>query len=158
MPRLELAWLLRHPHTPNTRNHSLLWCTVPQTMTSLPVLFRGCREESHPSSSVYEAPVKTRFFKQTPFHSYTVKIPIHCAHITKWLALGLKGKHYSPKTRMSRMVNAQPILGNWLPSHLWPYHGQNDPTQPTTTQIMGERQPLILRLCRGEPRPNQEGM
>ena len=38
-------------------------------MTPLLELFRGCREEIHPSSSVCEAPAHTRFVKQaqTPF-------------------------------------------------------------------------------------------
>ena len=51
-PTLELAWLLRHPHTPNTRNQSLLCYTVPQALHSLLVLFRGDGEEGQPSSSV----------------------------------------------------------------------------------------------------------
>ena len=34
-------------------------------MTSLWVLFKGCGEEIHPSSSIYVVPKPTRFVKQT---------------------------------------------------------------------------------------------
>ena len=51
-PTPELAWLLRHPHTPNIRNQSLLCYTIPQALHSLPVIFRGCGEEIQPSRFV----------------------------------------------------------------------------------------------------------
>ena len=67
-PTPDLAWLLKN-YTPNTRKHSLLCYTVPQAMPSLPVLFKVCKEENHPSRLVCEVPSHTKFIKQvqTPF-------------------------------------------------------------------------------------------
>ena len=67
-PTPDLARLL-NICTPNTRKHPLIFYIVPQTMPSLPVLFKVCKEVNQPSRLAYEVPSHTRFIKQvqTPF-------------------------------------------------------------------------------------------
>ena len=105
-PAQELSWLLRHPHTPNTRKHPLLFYVVPRAMPSIPVLFRGCREESQPSSFVCEAHAHTRFIKHTqaPFQSQTVQRPTTTEYTTIHSSRFWRGTHH----------RGQIGYGNWL--------------------------------------------
>ena len=141
MPTLELDWLLRHPHTPNTRSHSLLWCTIPRDMTSLPVLFKGCIEYNQPSSSVYEDPAKHEVFQADSFpllHSPKTN-PLYTQRKTNHSHLwGLK-ENTTEHNRNDNLGNTQLRLSNSTPESFlalsWPKRLNNNPKQP---KIRGE--------------------
>ena len=118
-PAPELSWLPGHPHTPNTRNQSLLYCTVPEALTSLPMLFRGCGEKIQPSSYIYEAPKHTKFIKHTKSSfplPYSPKTN-HSIHIAKSSNSQLWGRkaNTTEQNRGDNLGNTQLWLGNLIP-------------------------------------------
>ena len=132
-PAPELAWLLKHPHAPNTRKHPLLCYTVPRAMPSLLVLFRGCKEEIQPSSSVCEAPSHTRFVKQaqTPFpHPEIAQRQTNSVH-TATIVLDWRGKHHRDPNRVWQLGRNKSDWATWIPESFmaltWPKRIQKHP-------------------------------
>ena len=91
-------------------------------MPSLPMLFKGCEEESQPSSSVCEAPTHTRFVKQarTPF-----PLPIQLRPKPKYAPTTqynfcVRGKTVSATKQISRMGKNGPLAAIQFPETFWP--------------------------------------
>ena len=95
--------------TSKTPTHTQHKESVPQSLHSLPVIFKGCGEESQPSSSIYVISKHTRFIKQTNPPSL----------------LPTQSKDQPLHTR-SHTSRSQLGQGKQFLSHSWPYHGQND--------------------------------
>ena len=73
-----------HTH-PTKGNHSFLYYVDPQALTALLVLFRGCGEESQPSSFVCVVPQTHQVcqaYQALIHHSNAVQGQNHCVHAT----------------------------------------------------------------------------
>ena len=122
------AWLLEHPHTPNIRNYPFLCNAVPQTLISLPMLFRGCGEESQLSSSICVVLNPLGLSSTSGPHS-----PLQCISRTKPL-------HASSQTTIQTFIGEKHSRTECRYSQ----QSSTDTTikrENTTKQIMGKQHP-----------------
>ena len=91
-------------------------------MPSLPVLFKGCKEEIQPYSSVCGAPAHTRFIKQAqiPF-----PLPIQLRPKPKYAPttqydFWVGGKTVLATKQISRMGKNGPLATIQFPKTFWP--------------------------------------